>query len=82
MGKKYEPEGNVKRVDVFYCTPLHSVCLTREEWLGGQLAKWQDFSRDPVEYIECEGDHADMLNGTYVEGFEQRLNKILANREF
>jgi thioesterase domain-containing protein len=80
MGKKYEPEGSVKRIDVFYCTPLHSVCLTREQWVSDQLAKWQDFSREPVGFVECEGDHADMLNAAYVEGFEVRLNKILAER--
>lgn len=80
MGKKYEPEGKIKKMDVFYCTPLHSVCLSKEKWVSDQLAKWQDFSREPIEFIECEGDHADMLNSTYVEGFEERLNRVLAAR--
>jgi thioesterase domain-containing protein len=48
--------------------------------VSDQLVKWQDFSREPVGFVECAGDHVDMLNAAYVEGFEVRLNKILAER--
>jgi thioesterase domain-containing protein len=80
MAQTYSPSGKIKKMDVFYCTPLHSVCLNRAKWLSEHLSKWQDFSREPVEFIECEGDHADMLNGAFVEGFEQRLSRVLAAR--
>ncbi|KAH8705690.1 putative NRPS-like enzyme [Talaromyces proteolyticus] len=80
MGKVYQPEGTVRKMDVFYCIPLKSVCLNKEKWVAEHLGAWQDFSREPIEVIECEGDHADMLNAEYVEGFEQRLSKVLAAR--
>ncbi|RAL12615.1 NRPS-like enzyme [Aspergillus homomorphus CBS 101889] len=80
MGRKYHPSGTVRKMDVFHCIPLHSVCLDQAKWVGEFLDKWQDFSRESVEFIECEGDHADMLNPQFVEGFEQRLSRVLAAR--
>ncbi|CRG90561.1 hypothetical protein PISL3812_07605 [Talaromyces islandicus] len=80
MGKVYQPKGLVRKMDVFYCIPLKSVCLDKQKWVAEHLGAWQDFSREPIELIECEGDHADMMNAQYVEGFEQRLSKVLAAR--
>ena len=80
MAKSYMPQGMVTQVDVFYCTPLHYVEKNREKWIEGHLIQWQDFSRETVEFHECEGDHADMLNPEYVKGFEQRLTRVLAAR--
>ena len=80
IAKQYHPEGSVGKVDVFYCTPLHSVEKNREKWITDHLLHWQDFSQARIELHECEGDHADMLNPTYVEGFEQRLNRVLTAR--
>jgi thioesterase domain-containing protein len=68
----YKPSGNAKKIDILikrHVTPVN-----------GQLAEWQGFSREPVEFIEREGDHAEMINGTCVERFEQRLSKVLAAR--
>ena len=79
MAKIYHPEGVVRKVDVFFCMPLHSVEKDRQTWIRDHLSKWQDFSRETIEY-ECEGDHADMLSPTYVEGFEKRMNKVLEAR--
>jgi acyl-CoA synthetase (AMP-forming)/AMP-acid ligase II/thioesterase domain-containing protein len=80
MAKIYHPQGNVNKIDVFYCTPLHSVEKNRELWITDHLSKWQDFSRGNIEYHECPGDHADMLNPTYVESFKQVLLPVLAAR--
>lgn len=80
MAKRYRPEGSVSRVDVFYCTPLHSVEKNREKWIADHLLRWQDFSEAQIDLHECEGDHADMLNPTYIEGFEQRLKRVLKLR--
>ena len=80
MAKRYEPKGQVGLVDVFYCTPLHYVERNREKWMNGKLMQWQDFSREKIEFHECEGDHADMLNPTYVRGFAERLNRVLEAR--
>lgn len=80
MAKTYHPGGHVGKMDVFFCTPLHSVEKDRERWVKGQLSKWSEFSRKEIEFHECDGDHADMLNPTYVEGFEKRLNGVLTAR--
>ena len=80
MAKTYEPKGSVAKVDVFYCTPLHSVERNRETWIADHLGRWQDFSRARIELHECEGDHAEMLNPEYIEGFEKRLNMVLQDR--
>ena len=80
MAKVYHPEGSVGKIDVFYCTPLHSVEESREKWVDGMLSKWQDFSKARLSFWECEGDHADMLNPTYVKGFEKRLARVLEER--
>ena len=80
MARSYHPQGKVQRVDVFYCTPLHHVESGREKWLEEHLLAWRDFSREEVAVWECEGDHADMLNPTYVEGFAERLNGALEAR--
>ncbi|KAL9094202.1 MAG: hypothetical protein Q9165_003617 [Trypethelium subeluteriae] len=80
MAKKYHPEGQVDKVDIFFCTPLRSVEQDRHAWIRDHLSKWQSFSRTPVEYHECEGEHAEMLNPEHVFGFEERLNKALQLR--
>ena len=80
MAKQYHPEGNVRKVDIFYCTPLHSVEKNRERWIADHLLRWQDFSHDRIELHECEGEHADMLNPFYIRGFEQRLARVLKAR--
>ena len=80
MAKTYHPEGLVQMIDVFFCTPLHSVEHDRKSWVDGHLSRWQDFSKGVIEFHDCEGDHADMLNPTYVGGFEKRLARVLEAR--
>ncbi len=72
----YPPQGQIDKVDVFFCMPLHSVEKDWEISVKGQLSRWQDFSRMRVEFQECHGDDAITLNPTYVEGFERRLNTV------
>ncbi|PYI16237.1 putative NRPS-like enzyme [Aspergillus violaceofuscus CBS 115571] len=80
MGRKYVPSGTVRKMDVFHCIPLHSVCVDRRQWVEGFLGAWRHFSREEVGFVECEGDHADMLNPQFVEGFEARLRRVLEER--
>ena len=80
MAKTYHPEGQVEKMDIFFCTPLHSVERDRDSWVNGQSSKWQDFSRTEIKFHECEGDHADMLNPTYVKGFEKTMARVLEAR--
>ena len=75
MAKLYYPQGQVGKVDVFFCTPLHSVEKDRESWFKGQLSKWQDFSRMGIEFHEGDDDHADILDPNYVEGFEKEVEQ-------
>ena len=77
MAKVYHPQGRAGKADVLYCTPLHSVERDRTTWIRDHLSKRQDFSESEFEDHECEGDHADMLNPTYVEGFEKILSSVL-----
>lgn len=71
MAKVYHPQGQVGKVDVFYCTPLHRVEDNKHKWVSGMLQKWQDFLKKELSFWECEGDHADMLNPTFVEGLRR-----------
>ena len=80
MAKAYHPEGQVQKMDVFYCTPLRTVEKERHTWIRDHLSKWQNFSASSIEYHECDGEHAEMLNPTNVVGFEQRLSKALQAR--
>ena len=80
LAKVYHPEGLVDKMDVFFCTPLHSVESNRKSWVEERLSRWQDFSRQPIELHECDGEHADMLNPTNVQGFEHRLGSVLQAR--
>ncbi|KAJ5591912.1 NRPS-like enzyme [Penicillium hispanicum] len=80
MARQYHPAGSVEKMDIFYCVPLRSVCTNKDRWLEDYLGAWANFSRQPVEYTDCEGEHADMLNPQYVEGFEERLSRVLAAR--
>lgn len=80
MGRQYHPQGSIQKMDIFYCDPLTSVCTGKDRWLEEYLGAWNEFCWEPVEFIDCEGEHADMLNPQYVEGFEERFSRALAAR--
>jgi thioesterase domain-containing protein len=52
----------------------------KQKWVSEHLSHWNNFSREPIDCIDCEGNHADMLNPQYIQGFEQRLNRVLEAR--
>ena len=79
--KCYEPYGRVSKVDVFYSTPLRSVSKGREEWLDKHLQIWSNFSECEIGLHECEGEHASMLNSTYVKSFCTKLQSVLDERK-
>ena len=78
--KQYDAQGNVKRVDVFYATPLQSVSSSRQDWLDGYLCYWRGFSREEVRFHECNGSHANMLDYEYVFAFQKQLKTVLKDR--
>ena len=75
MVNLYHPQGQVDKVDVFSCTPVHTVERDWESWVKGQPSRWQDPPRMGIEFDECDGDDADMVNPSYVEGFEKIKRK-------
>ena len=48
LAKTYHPQGQVEKIDVFFCTPLRSVERDWERWAKGQLSEWSDISRAEV----------------------------------
>ncbi|WP_282794462.1 non-ribosomal peptide synthetase [Streptomyces sp. CC224B] len=75
LGRTYEPSGSVERVRVFYCTPLRG---TKQEWLDGQLRRWDDFTRAPTTYIEVDGEHYTLMSPRHVGTFQATLRRELA----
>lgn len=80
MLQRYEPRGDVRAVDVFYCTPLLHVETDKAAWRKRHLEAWQDFSREKCNLIECDGEHADMLSQEHVVSFAGKLAEVLAAR--
>ena len=78
--RMYEPQGSVRKMDVFWCTPLHSVERSREKWFREYLCNWREYSKEEPAFHECEGNHADMINESFVTGFKERLDTVLAAR--
>ena len=54
MAKNYHPQERVGKGDVVYCTALHSVEKDRVRWMDEHLMKWQDFSREDIEFHDVE----------------------------
>ena len=76
----YDPSGSVANIDVFYCTPLASVCSDRQQWLDGFLSKWKDFSREEPRFHEVDGAHYTMLDSENVLSFQKTLKAVLSER--
>ncbi|KAI9713454.1 MAG: putative NRPS-like protein biosynthetic cluster [Bogoriella megaspora] len=78
--QQYEPEGSVRKVDCFLCTPLKRVCATKEEWMRDHLSKWEHFSREAPGYYDCGGYHTTLLETQYVRSFYGQLQSVLDER--
>ena len=79
-GMKYQPDGAVQAMDVFWVTPLKTVAGSRQEWMNEHLIRWKEFSVDPPRYHECEGMHSKMLNPEHVGHFQQCLQSAMIAR--
>lgn len=75
----YEPTGAVRGLDVFYCTPLTALNMSRAQWRDGPLAQWAEQSGD-VRYHEVGGAHYTMLLPEYVGGFAKVFRRALKAR--
>lgn len=80
LGRSYEPSGNASRVRVFYATPpVRYTDLPKSIWLEEKLSAWNDFSRQPVRFIEVPGEHQSVL-GAHVDAFQRALCRELEDR--
>ncbi|KAI9157872.1 Microperfuranone synthase [Paramyrothecium foliicola] len=79
--ERYEPVGKVMRVDVFVASdPPHYTTRDREDWRDNKLGRWADFSRESVEFHDCPGVHATMLNRENVAAFARILKSVMKSR--
>ena len=78
--KNYTPEGNVRDIDVFWCTPLRSIGCSRDRWLSDYLQEWRELSNMSIRYHECEGDHAAIIGPTFVHSFKINLDEAMESR--
>ena len=79
-GKRYNPDGMVHAMDVFWVTPLQSVAENRREWMDKHLIDWKDYSAEFPRFHECEGCHSKMLNLEYIASFQRILKSALIAR--
>jgi thioesterase domain-containing protein len=52
---------------VFYAQPLWG---TKDEWLKGQLKRWDDFTRSPNRYVDVSGGHHTLMDHKHVATFQ------------
>lgn len=70
-GKRYDPDGMVNAMDVFWVTPLQSVAQSRREWMDKHLIHWKDYSAENPRFHECDGSHSKMLNSESIAPFQK-----------
>ena len=80
LWRKYEPSGAVMKIDVFYCEALHTVEKDPARWVE-RLGGWREFSKDGIDFHECNGEHASMLNPENVGKFARILDGVLVTRK-
>ena len=79
-GKRYNPDGMVSAMDVFWVTPLQSVARSRKEWMDKHLIHWKDYSAEIPRFHECDGSHSKMLNSEYIAPFQKVFKGAMAAR--
>ncbi|KAH7087019.1 4-coumarate-CoA ligase 1 [Paraphoma chrysanthemicola] len=80
MASDYDPSGQVKSLDIFYCTPLKAVADSREIWRDKYLSRWADFVHEPPRFHAVEGEHYTMIGPDHVASFTQTLMQALQAR--
>ncbi|PGG95608.1 hypothetical protein GX51_08206 [Blastomyces parvus] len=77
---EYEPSGSVASIDVFHAIPLNQVAANRTDWIGNELSKWADFSREPPRMHHVDGAHYTMMSPEHVFTFKKTLQRALRER--
>lgn len=76
----YEPVGSVERMDVFVADPPTYAARDRSDWRVNKLGRWADFARSDVEFHECPGIHAKMLNREHMADFAKIFKAAMRRR--
>ncbi|KAL2869889.1 non-ribosomal peptide synthetase [Aspergillus lucknowensis] len=69
--KTHKPQGKVQHLDVFVADPPTDAARDRKDWRENKLGRWADFCKTEVEFHDCPGIHAKMLNREHISGFEK-----------
>lgn len=80
LANNYEPEGNVKCMDIFVADPLSHVAKDRNDWIENRLSAWKGYVREDVRFHNVQGEHYTMLNEEYAAGFAKTLRNVLSER--
>jgi thioesterase domain-containing protein len=78
--ENYEPIGNVERLDVFVADPPAYAARDRQDWRENKLGRWVDYSRTEVEFHDCPGIHAKMLNREHMADFAKIFKAAMRRR--
>ncbi|KAJ5864854.1 NRPS-like enzyme [Penicillium soppii] len=79
-GENYEPVGSVDHLDVFIADPPGYAALDRRDWVENKLGAWREFGRTDVEFHECPGIHARMLNPEHIPEFVKSFKAAMKRR--
>ncbi|KAF1953530.1 alpha/beta-hydrolase [Byssothecium circinans] len=80
MASDYDPSGQVKSLDIFYCTPLKAVADSREVWRDKYLSRWANFVHETPRFHAVDGKHYIMIGTDHVASFAQTLMQALKAR--
>lgn len=80
MATDYEPSGQVKNMDIFYCIPLKAVADSREIWREQHLSRWADFVHEAPRFHAVDGAHYTMIGADHVATFALTMMQALRGR--
>ncbi|MFF3517303.1 AMP-binding protein [Streptomyces sp. NPDC002573] len=72
LGRSYTPSGSTRFMTVLYAVPLRG---TKEEWLANELRRWDDFTAEPVRYVDVPGEHYTLMGPQHVAAFQAILRR-------
>ncbi|MGW6793995.1 AMP-binding protein [Streptomyces chartreusis] len=75
LGRTYHPTGQVQAMTVFCADPLRG---TRHDWVEKELRRWDEHTREPVQYVDVAGEHYTMIGPRHVHTFAALLRAELA----
>lgn len=78
--ESYEPIGLVEQLDVFVADPPRYAARDRKDWRENKLGPWADFARSSIEFHDCPGIHAKMLNREHMADFARIFKAAMKRR--